>query len=71
MDIDILLALQQFREGAGSFLTDFFAKMTFLGELNTVIVIMALVYWSVSKDFGTYLMMGWSGNRIVDARTLL
>ncbi len=66
MDIDILLALQQFREGAGSFLTDFFAKMTFLGELNTVIVIMALVYWSVSKDFGTFLLMGWSGNRLVN-----
>ena len=35
MDIDILLALQEFRNGAGSFLTEFFSKMTFLGEINT------------------------------------
>lgn len=66
MDIDILLALQQFREGAGSFLTDFFSKMTFFGELSTVIVIMAVVYWCVSKEFGAYLLMGWSGNRLVN-----
>lgn len=66
MDISILLALQDFRNGAGSFLTDFFVKMTYLGELNTAIVIMALIYWSVSKELGTYLMMGWSGNRLVN-----
>ena len=66
MDIDILLFLQEFREGAGSFLSDFLSKMTFLGELNTVLVIMAVVYWSVSKEFGRYLLMGWSGNRLVN-----
>ena len=66
MDIRILLLLQEFRNGAGAFLADFLAKMSFLGELNTVFVIMAVVYWSVSKDFGTYLLMGWSGNRLVN-----
>ena len=66
MDIEILLFLQQFREGAGAFLSDFFLKMTFLGELNTVLVIMAIIYWSVSKDLGTFLLMGWSGNRLVN-----
>ena len=66
MDISILLALQDFRNDVGSFLTDFFVKMTFLGELNSAIVIMALIYWSVSKELGTYLMMGWSGNRLVN-----
>ncbi|MCR4925941.1 MAG: phosphatase PAP2 family protein [Clostridiales bacterium] len=66
MDISILLILQNFRNGAGSFLTQFFTKMTFFGELNTVMVIMAVVYWSVSKEFGTYLLMGFSGNRIVN-----
>ncbi len=40
--------------------------MTWLGELNTVIVIMALIYWCVSKEFGTYLLMGFSGNRLVN-----
>ena len=71
MDIDILLALQNFRNGSGAFLAGFLSKMTWLGELSTVVVIMALIYWCISKDFGTYLMMGWSGNRLVDARTLL
>ena len=60
MDINILLALQDFRNGAGAFLADFLSKMTFLGELNTAIVIMAIIYWAVSKDFGAYLLMGWS-----------
>ena len=64
MDIRILLFLQDFRNGAGGVLTDFLSKMTFLGELNSVIVIMALIYWCVSKELGTYLMMGWSGNRL-------
>ncbi len=37
MDIDVLIGLQNFRNGAGSFLSDFFSKMTFFGELNTLI----------------------------------
>lgn len=66
MDMEFLLILQQFREGAGKVLSEFLTKMTFLGELNTVLVIMAVIYWCVSKDFGTYLLMGWSGNRLVN-----
>ncbi|MBQ9000841.1 MAG: phosphatase PAP2 family protein [Eggerthellaceae bacterium] len=66
MDISILLALQDFRNGAGSILAEFLAKMTFLGELNTVLIVMAIVYWCVSKSFGTFLLMGWSANRLVN-----
>lgn len=66
MDIIILLTLQEFRNGAGAFLAGFLSKMTWLGELNTAIVIMALIYWCVSKDFGAYFLMGWSGNRLVN-----
>lgn len=66
MDIDILLILQEFRNGAGAILAEFLSKMTFLGELNSVLIIMAAVYWCVSKEFGTYLLMGWSGNRLVN-----
>ena len=66
MDINILLALQEWRNGAGGILTDFLAKMTFLGELNSALVIMALIYWCVSKELGSYLLMGWSGNRLVN-----
>lgn len=66
MDIGILLALQEFRNGAGSIFAEFLSKMTFLGELNTALVVLAVVYWCVSKEFGTYLLMGWSANRLVN-----
>ena len=66
MDINILLVLQDFRNGAGAFLAGFLSKMTWLGELNTAIVIMALIYWCFSKEIGTYFLMGWSGNRLVN-----
>ena len=65
MDINILLILQSLREGLGSVFTEFFYKMTWFGEMNVVLIIMGLVYWCVNKDIGTYLLMGWSGNRIV------
>ena len=66
MDITILLWLQEFRDGIGRFLADFLSKMTFFGEISTVLIIMAVIYWCISKRFGTYLLMGWSGNRIVN-----
>ena len=33
--------------------------MTFLAEMSTVLVIMAVLYWCVNKEIGTYLLMGW------------
>ena len=66
MDIRVLLALQEFRNGAGAFLADFLSKMTFLGELNLTLIAMAVIYWCVSRSFGTFLLMGWSGNRIIN-----
>ena len=66
MDIDYLLLLQSFREGVGSVFTEFLSKMTWFGEMNVVLVITSLVYWCISKKTGTYLLMGWSGNRVVN-----
>ena len=66
MDISILLGLQDFRNGAGAFLAEFMKKMTFLGELNTALVLLAILYWCVQKELGTYLMMGWCGNRLLN-----
>ena len=66
MDIDILLALQSFREGPGQFLHDFFMKMTFLTDKETSIVIVALIYWCVSKEYGQWLWFGWSINRLIN-----
>lgn len=66
MDISTLLALQEFRNGPGACLVQFMLKMSFLGEMSTVLAIMALIYWCVNKDYGKYFLMGWSGNRIVN-----
>ncbi|MBP3872310.1 MAG: phosphatase PAP2 family protein [Lachnospiraceae bacterium] len=41
-------------------------KMSFLGEMNTVLIFIALIYWCVSKNFGNYLLMGWNGGRVVN-----
>ena len=66
MDIDILLILQGFRNGVGACLVDFMTKMSFIGEMNTVLIIIALIYWCLNKEFGNYLLMGWSSNRVVN-----
>ncbi|MBR4158936.1 MAG: phosphatase PAP2 family protein [Spirochaetia bacterium] len=66
MDIDILLALQQFRNGIGGCLAEFMTKMTFFGELSTTPVLLAIVYWCISKEYGSYLMVGWAGNRLIN-----
>ena len=66
MDIDILLLLQQFRNGVGGIFADFLSKMTHLADSKTVLVIMAVIYWGMSKKFGTFLLMGWSANRLVN-----
>ena len=66
MDIRYLLLLQEFRNGPGAILAAFFAKMTFLGELTTALFIMAAIYWCIDKELGTYLLIGFSGNRLVN-----
>ena len=66
LDINILLLWQDFRNGAGGCLTDFMTKMSYIGEMKTMLIITALIYWCVSREFGTYLLMGWSGNRVVN-----
>ena len=66
MDIDILLMWQEFRNGPGACLVDFMAKMSYIGEMSTVLIFIALIYWCASKKFGSYLLMGWSGSRVVN-----
>ena len=66
MDIEILLALQRFRVGPGGALTGFFTKMTFFGELNTAIVVLAVIYWCINREFGAYLLTGFGMNRLVN-----
>ncbi len=66
LDIDILLLLQQFRNGIGDIFSGFLAEMTYLADSQTVLVIMAVIYWGCSKRFGTFLLMGWNANRLIN-----
>lgn len=66
MDIDFLLILQAFREDVGNILISFLSKMTFWGEMSTLLVVVAAIYWCLNKDLGTYLLMGFSGNRLAN-----
>ena len=66
MDIEYLLALQDFREGAGQLFREFFMKMTFLTDKETSIAIVAIIYWCVSKEYGSWLWLGWSFNRLIN-----
>lgn len=65
-DIKTLLLLQQFRNGFGDIFAGFLSKMTYLADSQTVLVIMAVIYWGFSKNFGTFLLMGWNANRLVN-----
>lgn len=66
MDINYLLAIQSFREGWGSIFRDFFFQITNIGEMGTMLLFLAGVYWCVSKEFGSYLLVGYNWNRIVN-----
>jgi membrane-associated phospholipid phosphatase len=64
--IDMLLALQEFREAGGALLLDFLQKMSYIGEISTVRVLLAVIYWCMWKELGTYLLIGWSGVRLAN-----
>lgn len=64
--MEILLYLQNFRESYGAIFTSFFEKMTYFGELNTVLVLLAIIYWCIDKETGVYLMTGWCWNRLLN-----
>lgn len=64
--MEFLYQLQSFREIAGNIFTAFFQKMTFFGELNTTLVLLAIIYWCIDKKTGKYLMTGWCWNRLLN-----
>ena len=66
MDIGYLLILQDFRNLYGEYFTSFFQKMTYFGELSTTLLIIAGMYWCLSKKYGTYLLLGFHMNRLIN-----
>ena len=42
-------------------------RLAYFSSISYVVLIFtALIYWCVHKETGTYLLMGWSGNRVVN-----
>lgn len=66
MDIQILLALESFREGFGSIFRDFLFHMTLIAETSFIPLLLATIYWCISKEMGTYMLMGYHWNRLIN-----
>jgi membrane-associated phospholipid phosphatase len=66
MDIEYLLFLQGLREATGGVLDGFFSFVTTLGEAPLILLMMCALYLGVSKALGTYVLMGWSLNRLAN-----
>lgn len=66
MDLLILHALETFRVGSGAFLNGFLYQITELMDKEVIPVLLALVYWCISKDLGTYLLLGFHWNRLAN-----
>ena len=66
MEIDYLLFLQGLREASGSFFDDFFLQITTYGEMPFMLLALCVLYWCVDKALGTYVLMGWSFNRVAN-----
>ena len=60
------VVLQQFREGPGQILTDLMYQASSLSDKNTVLAIIAVIYWCISKETGDWLWLGWSTNRLLN-----
>lgn len=67
MDIEYLLLLQRFREAIGGALDGFMEFITKLGEASIVTLLVAAVYWCMDKREGTYLMLTFYYNRVINA----
>ena len=50
MDIDILIFLQNFRNGSGAILADLMQKSAFFGELNTTMALLAILQRNKKKE---------------------
>lgn len=66
MDIQILLFLEQFREGFGSIFRDFLLQMTLIAETTFIPLLLGSIYWCISKEIGTYMLMGYHWNRLIN-----
>ena len=64
LDLYILLLLQGLRNSLGTGFTDFFIKMSSI--TGSIFIIIAAIYWSVNKKFGTFLLFGAVWNMLLN-----
>ena len=66
MDISYLLLLQNFRLATGGVLDSFMSYITTYGEELLTMMIVAAVYWCVSKQDGMYTLFTWGSGRLLN-----
>lgn len=59
-----LLFLQGIRESAGGPLNSFFMSCTDFGNVNIILFLIAILYWTYDKKLGEYLLVSLSFSRI-------
>lgn len=66
MDIEYLLLLQNLRAATGDAFTSLFSFITTLGEGFILTLVMAAVYWCVSKRDGIYVLFAYQTGRLLN-----
>ena len=64
-DLQYLLFLQNLRESTGGVFDEFFNALSKFA-VDILPFFPYIIYWCVSRSFGMYLLMGWSGSRVVN-----
>lgn len=59
-----LLALQEWRVAHSDGWSAFFSQATSFTGMQTILVILACIYWAVDKRMGQQLLMGWNSGRL-------
>lgn len=60
MDIEYLLRLQEFREGAGAFLTPVMEFLTDFSVSCWIFLIVSMIYWAADRKAGRRILFGFS-----------
>ncbi|NLG02871.1 MAG: phosphatase PAP2 family protein [Clostridia bacterium] len=66
MDIQYLLWLQELRESSAGVLDQFFIALTNFNVGKGTIVLIALIYWSVNKNAGVYLLFSYNLGYVIN-----
>ena len=54
------------REASGGIFNGFFMMCTDFGDLPIILFLIAIIYWSIDKKFGEYLLISLTGSRLVN-----